>query len=288
MEANSKQKIIEYLVRDYNITNSLRKMEKNTGVSSSYLSQMIQKGLDPGDETWNKLASYYNLEINELKIVNTKNYINIQTLCDITREEKIIMAIIGNKGCGKTTALYDYAKNNPHNTIYIRAKKEHSKDFLFRLGEFFGWSLGANRPQHVIDKIRERLLRMNNALIIVDQASDLPPQALLYLREIYLERRLSYSGIIIAGVPCLDLNIKKWANMNKTGFVELLDRIQQPFIQLDLPSPGEVLAMCKANNIDPSFFDAAVNEAERSGSFRAIERAQTNIKIIERLKTLKK
>jgi hypothetical protein len=286
MDNEGKKKILELLKGDYIATPSLRKLQSNTGISTSYLSQMLQKDYDPGDETWNKLATYYNVEISEYQIVKTKNLVNIQILCDIAREERAMMCVIGEAGQGKTTSLMDYARKNPGNTVYIMAEKELSKTFLYRLCEALN-TKGSNWPNVAFERIRDKLGRMNQPLVIIDEASKLPPAALMYIREIYLERRLSYSGIILAGVPCLELNILKWARLNRPGFVELLDRIQQPFIHLDPPSRHEVEAICVQNKVDPGYIPYAVRESERSASFRSIERAVTNARIIKTLQSVK-
>ena len=285
MDIEFKSKIREQLQADYDAIQSVRKLSAKTGISASYISMILSGKSDPADSTWIKLSQHYNVNETDYRVIATRNFTNIQMICDIARREKAMMLISGEAGRGKTTALMHYAQNNPE-TIYIQGEREYSRVFLQRFGEKVNVVFSSGGELYVaINRIRERLSRLNNPLIIIDEASKLPPAALLYIREIYMERRLSYAGIILAGVPSLENDILRFSRLNKRGFAELHDRIQQPFIHLDAPTASEISAICEANGIEKKYIPYAIKEAERSGSFRSIERTLTNIQLKEEIES---
>lgn len=289
MDIEFKEKIRQALTADYEVIQSVRKLSAKTNISASYISMILNDNTDPAEATWIKLAQHYNIRETDYRVIATRNFNNIQLVCDIAREEKAMMLICGEAGRGKTTGLMHYANTHP-DTIYIQGQRELARTFLQRLAEKISVIASHNNLGVIVNRIRERLSRLDNPLIIIDEASKLPPAALLYMREIYMERRLSHAGIVLSGVPSLEMDILKYSRLNKKGFAELHDRIQQPFIHLDPPTPSEVSSICEANKIPKQYIQYAIKEADRSGSFRAIERTMTNIalkaEIEKRLKNL--
>jgi len=276
MDIEFKEKIREQLKADYEAIQSVRKISAKTGISASYISMILNEQADPADSTWIKLSQHYGVKESDYRVITTRNFQNVHMICDVARQEKAMMLISGEAGRGKTTSLMHYA-NMHQDTIYIQGERELARVFLQRLAEKISVIASHNNLGVIVNRIREKLSRLDNPLIIVDEASKIPPAALLYIREIYMERRLSHAGIVLAGVPSLENDIIKYARLNKKGFSELFDRIQQPFIHLDPPTASEIIAICEANSIDRKYIPYAIKEAERSGSFRSIERTLTNI-----------
>ena len=180
-------------------------------------------------------------------IVGTSNFESIQNECKRAKEQKLMIGIIGSTGAGKTTALRHYHDSNPDTYLITCSRTMKTKQLLAEILRAFGINYIASDFE-MMRLIVDTINRKENPLIMIDEASKLTPNALMYLQDIWdgIEHN---AGLILAGVEYLYTNMKKGAERNKQGIPEFYGRITS-WLELTEPTSKEIKAICQYNGID--------------------------------------
>lgn len=249
---------------------SQNKLAEMLGVSPATISNIL-------NEFWERVNESMLLKIKSFfktkgwTVIETTNFLIIQNSCKNARERKMMTGIIGFSGAGKTTALQSYYSNNTNTFMVTCARTMRTKQFL---GEILK-SLGVNYVASDYEMVRmiiEVLNKKENPLLIIDEASKLSPNALMYIQDIWdgIEHN---AGIVLAGVEYLFDNLKKGADRNKIGMPEFYGRVGLWQYLLE-PTKGEIEAICQNNGVTD------LNEIKtmyRLGNFRYVRNSILNL-----------
>lgn len=180
-------------------------------------------------------------------IVGTSNFNSIQKECKRAKEQRLMIGIIGSTGAGKTTALKHFHNENPDTYLVTCSRTMKTKQLLAEILRAFGISYIASDFE-MMKMIVETINRKDNILLIIDEASKLTPNALMYLQDIWdgIEEN---AGLVLAGVEYLYSNMKKGAERNKQGIPEFYGRITS-WLELTEPTATEIKAVCQYNGIE--------------------------------------
>lgn len=180
-------------------------------------------------------------------VVSTSNFESIQNECKRAQEQSLMIGIVGSTGAGKTTALSHFHEQNPDTYLITCSRTMKTKQLLAEILRAFGIHYIASdfeMMRMIVDTVNKK----ENVLIIIDEASKLTPNALMYLQDIWdgIEHN---SGLILAGVEYLYSNMKKGAERNKQGIPEFYGRITS-WLELTEPTIKEIKAVCQYNGIE--------------------------------------
>lgn len=178
-------------------------------------------------------------------LISTHNFDAIQKHCNSARQRTTLLAVVGYAGAGKTTALEHYHENNANTYLVTCARAMKSKQFLSSILLALDIYYLAS-DYEMCQKIIVELKNKKGSLLMIDEASKLSPNALMYVQDIF-DGIEGTSGIIIAGVEYLYENIKKSAEKNKVGMPEFFSRVGQ-WLELEPPTPKEIEAICLNND----------------------------------------
>ena len=225
---------LNQLLADRGITQA--QVAKSLNISSSQISQyMAGKYAGNSEKTEQILTSYIDREykvqanrLDALEYYQTYNAKNIEKLCTMTHISKTMGVVIGRAGLGKTTALKHYAEKNA-GTIYVEANMTYtSKNFLRSLGMQF--YLGSQPTLFDFQMEIVERLKHTGRLMIIDQAEYLTEKSLDMIRTIHDNAGV---GVVLAGLPLLESNIKGKAGVNEQIYTRIFSKFVCKKLEMD-------------------------------------------------------
>ncbi|MDB0601605.1 ATP-binding protein [Tenacibaculum maritimum] len=265
------QEVKELIATHINNKNeSQEKLAENIGVSNGTISNVL-------NEQWERLSDTMLLKLRSFfkkkgwQLIETTNFLNIQNQCDKARYQNLLVGIIGYSGAGKTTALRTYYQANPSTYLVTCARTMRTKQFLAEVLRALGSSYLAS-DYEMVRKIISKLNKMHSPLLIIDEASKLSPNALMYLQDIW-DGVEDNAGIIIAGVEYLLTNLKKASDKNKIGMPEFYGRVSS-WMQLVSPTRVEIRSIAENNGITS---EKEIKNMYRLSNFRYVRNSILNI-----------
>jgi DNA transposition AAA+ family ATPase len=224
---------------------SQNELAKMIEVSPATISNIINEVWERVNEKMLlKIKSFFNKK--EWVIIETDNFLTVHNCCDNARKNKTMSAIIGSAGSGKTTGISFYNSRNPNTFLITCTRAMRTKQFLSEILK----SLGVNYIASDYDMVKmiiEVLNKKDNPLLIIDEASKLSANTLMYIQDIW-DGIEANSGLVLAGVEYLYENLKKNAERNKIGMPEFYSRVSL-WQYLQEPTKQEIEAICKNNGV---------------------------------------
>ena len=169
---------------------SQTKVSKALGISPATLSYFL-KGSYTGDtgSICDKARDFLATEAERSKfrtndgIVQTSAFKTIQKFCSLVLAHQICGMLTGDAGCGKTTAIKEFAKTHP-SVILIEADHGYTAKALF--GELCA-ELSLDDRGSLHDNLVRIVAKLKDSgrLIIIDEAEHLPYRALELIRRVH-------------------------------------------------------------------------------------------------------
>jgi DNA transposition AAA+ family ATPase len=185
-------------------------MDYSPGVVSAYKNRSYTGNIKLLEE---KVSEFLKRDTRRLELVTiptahtsvTEKVIRAVT---IAQDEATIAVIIGDSGCGKTTALRQYMRES-HSALMVDVDPSFSQSRLLEeISRVAGIDTSGNKS-FIIDRIITTL-RGRDAVLIVDEADYLSDSSLELLRRIIHDKALT--GLVLAGLPRLEYKIKNLRN----------------------------------------------------------------------------
>ena len=153
--------------------------------------------------------------------------------------------MIADTGMGKTTSLRAYTMQE--NVFYVQVDKTmNAKRLLSAILREMRVSFDGNIHEIML-KIAETLNRVENPLLIIDEAGKLNHAMILYLHDLR-EYTKANCGILLSGMPYFKTNLVKQSDRQKEGYAEFLRRVNI-WHELRGLSRKEVEFICQDNGI---------------------------------------
>lgn len=249
---------------------SQNELAKMVGVSNGTISNIVNEIWERVNETMLlKIKSFFKTK--GWNVVETHNFSTIQKACNSARKKRFMIGLLGSAGTGKTTALQNYYESNA-NTFFVTGDRAmRSKQLLSEILKSLGVSYVAS-DYEMVKMIIDVLNKKNNPLLIIDEASKLSPNALMYMQSIW-DGIEDNAGIILAGVESLYDNLKKSSERNKVGMQEFYSRVAQ-WQYLNPPTKKEIEAVCINNGVTNH---EEIKTMYRLGNFRYVRNVILNL-----------
>jgi len=207
-----KEELVEFIKKN---GISQNKAAEGMGYAGSVMSQWLG-GTYKGnmEEVESAARSWYLREKNRrskkaIPVVNTEAMIRIQNAINIAHEEKDIAVIVGDAGTGKTTAIREYLKENPHSTVVIEVDATFSKRiFMQELAKALDLDPRGGMSEltaRITSKLAER-----DTVVVCDEADYLNDTTLELARRVINDK--GKSGLVLVGLPRLEFKIKNLKN----------------------------------------------------------------------------
>ncbi|MGJ1327610.1 ATP-binding protein [Sphingobacterium sp. UBA5980] len=180
-----------------------------------------------------------------------------------------VFCVIANEGSGKTEPAKLFAERP---NVFVLKCKEHlnRKTFLGDLLQAMGKDSGGYTVYEMMDAVLETLLRLENPLIILDEADKISDQVLYFFITIYNETE-GKCGLVLQATDHLKKRIQKGVHMNKKGYKEIFSRFGRKFVELPQNSFKELKQIIELNGVEePEEVTRIANDCE--GDIRRIKR----------------
>ncbi len=239
------------------------------GINSSYLSLLeTGKGETIAKAKLRKIWNYVSAVNSAPERFKTADYKAAIDACQSAKENQFMIAVIGDTGMGKTTALTDYSLQE--NVFYVVCERAiKPKQFFLALLRKMGVAFEGSIYE-MCNRIADELNTLDEPLLIIDEAGMINDTMMSYIQNLR-DKTVKNCGIILGGMPYFRTNLQKFSDKGKQGVAEFMRRINI-WQTLEGLSNGEVEFVCNSNGIADK---EMVREMKRYKRFGDLQNAIT-------------
>lgn len=238
------------------------------GVSAATVSQMLNRKWELiADDMWRTVANQIGYDPRRWAVVETEGYARMTQVLSDAQRHSLVMAVVGDAGCGKSQAIKTYAGQNRGVIALSCSEYWNRKEFLGELLQSLGVEPGGTTVADMVHEVIRQLKRREGVLIVMDEADKLSDQVLHFFITIY-NKLEDTVGIVLCATQYLKKRIERGANNNRKGYKEIYSRIGRKFIPMPVVNRSDIKAVCMANGLDDRreierIIDGADNDLRR-------------------------
>jgi len=242
------------------------------GVSAATVSQMLNGKWELiADDMWRTVANQIGYDPRRWSVVQTEGYARMTQVLTDAQQHSLVMAVVGDAGCGKSQAIKTYAEQNRGVIALSCSEYWNRKEFLGELLQSLGVEPGGTTVADMVREAIRQLKRREGVLIVMDEADKLSDQVLHFFITIY-NKLEDTVGIVLCATQYLKKRIERGANNNRKGYKEIYSRIGRKFIPMPVVNRGDIEAVCMANGLE-----------DRREIERIIEDSDNDLRRVKRL-----
>lgn len=220
------------------------------GVSAATVSQMLNGNWELiSDDMWRTVANQTGYDPLRWSVVETEGYTRMTQVLTDAQQHSLVMAVVGDAGCGKSQAIKAYAEQ--HRGVIALSCSEYwnRKEFLSELLQSLGTEPGGSTVADMVRESIRQLKRREGVLIILDEADKLSDQVLHFFITIY-NKLEDTVGIVLCATQYLKKRIERGVVNNRKGYKEIYSRIGRKFIPMPVVNNSDIKGVCLANGLD--------------------------------------
>ena len=242
-----------------------RASESLNGVSSATVSQILNGKYEKvSDDMFVRIAAQIGYSFERWVVTESTAFKEITFALSDAQMYKNVTWVVGDAGCGKTTAAIDYRKNH-RNVFYILCSEDMRKgDFVREIAKQVGAPTDASNVRDILEYAIGMISFLNNPLIIFDEGDKLTDTVFNYFISIY-NRLEGHSGIVFMSTDYIKRRMNNGLQYNKKGYKEINSRIGRRFFEVQATSRNDIHAICMANGLtDTAAIGKVLKDAEAS------------------------
>ena len=252
-----------------------RASESLNGVSSATVSQILNGKYEKvSDDMFVRIAAQIGYSFERWVVTESTAFKEITFALSDAQMYKNVTWVVGDAGCGKTTAAIDYRKNH-RNVFYILCSEDMRKgDFVREIAKQVGAPTDASNVRDILEYAIGMISFLNNPLLIFDEGDKLTDTVFNYFISIY-NRLEGHSGIVFMSTDYIKRRMNNGLQYNKKGYKEINSRIGRRFFEVQTTSRNDIHAICMANGLtDTAAIGKVLKDAEASeNDLRRVKRA---------------
>lgn len=226
-----------------------RASESLNGVSAATVSQILNsKYANISDDMFTKIAAQIGFSFEKWQLHESTAFKEITYAFSDAQLYKNVTWVVGDAGCGKTTAAIDYRKNH-RNVFYILCSEDMRKsDFVREIAKQVGAPTDGTNLRDTLEYAISMIAFLNNPLIIFDEGDKLTDSVFNYFISIY-NRLEGHSGIVFLSTDYIKRRMENGLRYNKKGYKEINSRIGRRFFDVRATTQNDIYAICQANGL---------------------------------------
>lgn len=253
--------LIEYC-SNYPLQN--RASESLNGVSAATVSQICNsKYTSISDDMFSRIATQIGYSLEHWALIESDTFNRITFAMTDAQNNKLTTWVVGDAGCGKTTAAIEYRRTH-RNVYYILCSEDMRKsDFVREIAKQVGAPVDGTNLRDILEYAISMIAFLNNPLIIFDEGDKLTDSVFSYFISIY-NRLENKAGIIFLSTDYIQRRVKNGLRFNKKGYKEIHSRIGRKFYDVNVATEQDVYAICQANGLtEPTEIRRVLREAQQ-------------------------
>lgn len=253
--------LIEYCS---NYPSQNRASESLNGVSAATVSQICNsKYTSISDDMFSRIATQIGYSLEHWALIESDTFNRITFAMTDAQNNKLTTWVVGDAGCGKTTAAIEYRRTH-RNVYYILCSEDMRKsDFVREIAKQVGAPVDGTNLRDILEYAISMIAFLNNPLIIFDEGDKLTDSVFSYFISIY-NRLENKAGIIFLSTDYIQRRVKNGLRFNKKGYKEIHSRIGRKFYDVNVATEQDVYAICQANGLtEPTEIRRVLREAQQ-------------------------
>lgn len=253
--------LIEYCS---NYPSQNRASESLNGVSAATVSQICNsKYTSISDDMFSRIATQIGYSLEHWALIESDTFNRITFTMTDAQNNKLTTWVVGDAGCGKTTAAIEYRRTH-RNVYYILCSEDMRKsDFVREIAKQVGAPVDGTNLRDILEYAISMIAFLNNPLIIFDEGDKLTDSVFSYFISIY-NRLENKAGIIFLSTDYIQRRVKNGLRFNKKGYKEIHSRIGRKFYDVNVATEQDVYAICQANGLtEPTEIRRVLREAQQ-------------------------
>lgn len=242
-----------------------RAAESLQNVSTATVSQVINGKYElVSDDMFTRIAVQIGFALDSWQLHEGKTFREITYAFADAQAYKNVTWVVGDAGCGKTTAAIEYRRTH-RNVFYILCSEDmHRSDFVREIAKQVGAPTDSTNLRDMLENAISMISFLSSPLLIFDEGDKLTDSVFNYFISIY-NRLEGHSGIIFLSTDYIKRRIDNGLRYNKKGYKEINSRIGRRFYEVSATKPNDIYAICQANNLtDRADIEEVLKDARRS------------------------
>lgn len=242
-----------------------RAAESLQGVSSATVSQLCNGKYELiSDEMFIRIASQIGFAFDSWNLYEGKTFCEITFALSDAQAYKNVTWIVGDAGCGKTTAAIEYRRTH-RNVFYILCSEDMRRsDFVREIAKQVGAPTDTTNLRDMLENAISMISFLGNPLLVFDEGDKLTDSVFNYFISIY-NRLEGHSGIVFLSTDYIKRRMEAGLRYNKKGYKEINSRIGRRFFDVSPTEQNDIYAICQANNLtDRADIEEVLKDARRS------------------------
>lgn len=242
-----------------------RAAESLQGVSSATVSQLCNGKYELiSDEMFIRIASQIGFAFDSWNLHEGKTFKEITFTLSDAQAYKNVIWIVGDAGCGKTTAAIEYRRTH-RNVFYILCSEDMRRsDFVREIAKQVGAPTDTTNLRDMLENAISMISFLGNPLLVFDEGDKLTDSVFNYFISIY-NRLEGHAGIVFLSTDYIKRRMDAGLRYNKKGYKEINSRIGRRFFDVSPTEENDIYAICQANNLtDRADIEEVLKDAKRS------------------------
>ncbi len=235
------------------------------GTSAGTVSTILAGKWDSvSDEMWKKIASQVGtISPSAWQTVETTAAKEMAYAMTDAQEWKNVTWVVGEAGCGKTTAAKLYEREHTGAFYVLCSEDMRRSDFIREVAKKIGLKTDGMTLREMLDAIIGQLIQTENAVLLFDEADKLTERVFHYFIDLY-NRLEDKCGMVFFSTSYIKRRMSMGLRYDKKGYNEIHSRIGRKFFELEKTDANDVYAICVANGLtDRKGIAEVVRDAEQ-------------------------